>query len=155
MMQKITNTCATNLKRGAPNVEEMKLYVLIGIFHMCATDDNPVHKCCPDGEGSSYRQKRAIAKGEKLSHHKPTYKKEILLIIFPLINCLTEPKLLQRCAKMLTQNANESYNSTVWNRCPKTVYWCKISVETAVALATLNFNCGPAGIVRMMGQFKD
>ena len=34
MMQKITNTYATNLKRGAPNVEDMKLYMLGGIFHM-------------------------------------------------------------------------------------------------------------------------
>ena len=135
-------------------MEDMKLSVLGGIFHMCATDDNPVHKYCPDGEFSWCRHKRAIAKGEKPPPHKPTYKREIVPTIFPLIKRLTEPELLQRCSKMLTQNANESFNSTVWNRCPKTVYRCKSSVETAVALATLSFNCGPAGIVRVMDILK-
>ena len=155
MICKITNTYATNLRRGAPSVEDMRQCVLGGVFHMAATDDTPnMHKYCATGPESWCGYQRAVAKNEKPPHHKPTYTPEILSAIYPTVQRLIEPELIKRCARMLTQNNNESFNSTVWKRAPKTEYRGKRSIETAVALAVLNFNCGAPGITRVLGNLN-
>ena len=46
---------------------------------------------------------------------------------------------------MRTQNANECYNGKIWRRCPKTVGTSRHTVETAVSMASLDFNIGPNG----------
>ena len=98
---------------------------------MVSTDKIPKHENCPPGEDSWCRHCRAEAKNEPSPKHKPTFKAEILPIIFPLIKRICEPELLQRC----------SYRS-------------KMGIETAVALATLSFNCGPSGITRVMEKLS-
>ena len=152
MITKITNTYATNLKNNAPDPVKMKLGVLGGIFHMSSTDKQPNHKHCPSGENSWCKYNRAIATNTPPPPHKPTFKPDILPIIYPTIKRLTDIDLLKRCGKMLTQNANESFNATIWSRCRKTEFSKRENVETAVALATLAFNCGPYGIVNVMDK---
>ena len=154
MITKITNIYAANLKRAAPDVDKMRSDVIGGIFHMAATDKNPNHKKCPDGVDSWCSYKRAIANDETPPKHKPTYKHSIIPLIYPVIMRLTDKDLLARCARMKTQNANESFNSLVWKRAPKTEYRCKRSIETAVALATLDLNCGAAGITLVLEEMK-
>ena len=63
IIAKLTNTYATNLKRGAPNVDDMRKCVLGGFFHMMSTDDNPQHKYCPEGEESWCAYQRYWDKG--------------------------------------------------------------------------------------------
>ena len=152
MITKITNTYATNWKRGAPDPVGMKLAVMGGIFHMASTDSNPQHKYCPEGSESYCSYNRAIANEAPPPKHNPTFSNEVLKEIFPTVKRLTEPDLLKRCGKMLTQNANESYNAGVWRRAPKTEFRSMMNIETAVALATLSFNCGPYGITRVMEE---
>lgn len=45
-----------------------------------------------------------------------------------------------------TQNQNESFNSTIWLRCPKTEFCSLKSVEAAVGIAVLTFNHGATGL---------
>ena len=66
--------------------------------------------------------------------------------MFPVIKRMADPELLGRCADMGTQNANESFNSLVWRRASKTVFYSRSSVEIAVFLAVISFNAGPHGI---------
>ena len=145
-IEKITNTYATNLKSNAPDPEEMKKGVLAGFFHMMSTDDSPNHKFCPEGESSWCHYKRSEATGEPQRPHKPTFSRKVGSVIFPTIKRLTDLDLLKRCAKMGTQNANESFNSLIWKRSPKNEFHSRSSVETSTSLATLSFNCGPFGL---------
>ena len=145
-IKKITNTYATNLRDNAPHVEQMKLGVLGGFFHMMSTDKTPNHRLCPKGPTSWCKYNRALANNEVPGKHTPTFTPDIGKIIFPVIKRLTDSDLLKRCAKMTTQNANESFNSTIWQRCPKTQFVYLHAVETAVALAVLSFNMGPSGL---------
>ena len=55
---------------------------------------------------------------------------------------------------MLTQNANESYNTGVWRRAPKTEFMSMKSIQTAVALATLSFNCVPYDVTHVMNELQ-
>ena len=51
---------------------------------------------------------------------------------------LTHPELLERCSLLGTLNANKCLHSVVWRRAPKT----RSTVEIAVALGVVQFNCG-------------
>ena len=51
---------------------------------------------------------------------------------------------------MLTQNDNECFNAQIWRRCPKTEATSLRTVETAVAMATLEFNQWPLGFQKVL-----
>ncbi|KAK6187926.1 hypothetical protein SNE40_005845 [Patella caerulea] len=144
-MKKVSATYATNLKRGAPDPLSMKNAVYGGFFHMLSTDEDPHHSRCPDGINSWCGYNRRRAQGLPLTAHKPTFSREVGELILPAIKRLTDLDLLARCANMKTQNNNESYNSCIWKRCPKSDSASLKRIETAVALATLDFNAGPEG----------
>ena len=55
---------------------------------------------------------------------------------------LTKADTLRKCLHGLTQNPNESFNSTIWERAPKTVYWGLDTLELAVYDAVANYNYG-------------
>jgi hypothetical protein len=52
----------------------------------------------------------------------------------------------------MTQNANESFNQMIWQRCPKTYWAGRKSVCIAVTLATLKFNEGAGGVFRFLQE---
>ena len=60
--------------------------------------------------------------------------------MIPLYTRLSHPDLLRRCVLGLTQNQNESFNATIWKRCPKEKNFGVKSVNNAVASATLTWN---------------
>ena len=51
-----------------------------------------------------------------------------------------------------TQNQNESFNSIIWSRCPKTGFCSRVSVEIAVSLAVITFNHGLEGLSPLFGR---
>ena len=85
------------------------------------------------------------------SHHLDQVFLEFLT---PLFDCLSEKKLLKRCLPGLSQNANESVNSLVWNRCPKHRNRGIKSVETAAASAIMQFNIGAEGRHGIMEELE-
>ena len=46
------------------------------------------------------------------------------------------------CVLEATQNLNDSFNSTIWQHCPKTEFCSATTVEIAVNLAVISFNLG-------------
>ena len=63
----------------------------------------------------------------------------------PVFDRLSEPRLLKRCVPDYSQNANESVNAMVWNRCPKYRSKGFVSVDTAAGSAAIAFNSGAQG----------
>ncbi|PFX21324.1 hypothetical protein AWC38_SpisGene14200 [Stylophora pistillata] len=55
---------------------------------------------------------------------------------------LSEPALLQRCLPGYTNNASESNNSLVWNKCPKHRWPGSKRIGMAANAAALYFSCG-------------
>ncbi|RUS68925.1 hypothetical protein EGW08_023314 [Elysia chlorotica] len=149
-IEKITNTYATNLKRSAPDVIQMRDDVYGGIFHMMSTDAEPRHHLCPPGIQSWCFFQRALALGDEPRKHRTSIKPDVAQFVLPIVDRLTQPDLLKRCAAMQTQNANECFNSLIWARCPKTEFASRRTVETAVALSVLAFNSGPTGIFSVL-----
>ena len=60
----------------------------------------------------------------------------------PVFEELSTDKLLGKCLHGLTQNQNESFNATIWERLPKTRFVSRTQLEFGVYDAVANFNIG-------------
>lgn len=76
-----------------------------------------------------------------------------LEMLGPMIDSLTDAKLLGRCLRGATQNANESINSVVWSILSKDKNHGYRSIRGAAALAVLFFNRGRSGLIRFFDKF--
>ncbi|CAN7944596.1 unnamed protein product, partial [Ixodes hexagonus] len=155
VMKRLTSFYATTLKDNAPDVVKMQKGVFASLFHSYSTDAEPRHQACPQGEDSwchFNRHKALVAAGKPSAPrpHRPAFSRDIAKELVPLYNRLSDKTLLARCCRMRTQNANESYNALVWKRCPKTEFASLRTVETAAAMAVLEFNLGPQGFERVL-----
>ncbi|GIX70836.1 uncharacterized protein LOC101238613 [Caerostris extrusa] len=67
-----------------------------------------------------------MANGKTISEKYTGLPNNILNIIKPVYLELCSRDLLQKCLHGKTQNANESFNGTLWRRVPKEVFvWLK------------------------------
>lgn len=159
VMKKLTSYYACALKDNAPDVKKMQRAVIASLLHTYSTDQEPRHLACPEGEESWCHHNRhealkAAGKPTAAKPHRPAFSKDVAKELVPLYNRLAEQDLLTRCSRMKTQNANESFNALIWKRCPKTEFASLRTVETAVALAVLEFNLGPRGFERALLQME-
>ncbi|KAM7288683.1 hypothetical protein ISCGN_028877, partial [Ixodes scapularis] len=69
------------------------------------------------------------------------FTRDIAKELVPIYNRLSDQSLFQKCCRMKTQNRNESFNTLIWKRCPKTEF---------VARAVLEYNLGPKGFERIL-----
>ena len=87
---------------------------------------------------------------EKTFQNKDHHLEPVFIeFLTPLYDRLSDPKLLKRCVPGYSQNANESLNALVWNRCPK-----HRNHGITVASATIQFNCGAKGRHPLMAKHK-
>ena len=59
---------------------------------------------------------------------------------------------MKKCLHGQTQNENESLNSVIWKKSPKTVFVSKKVLEIAVCSAVIEFNDGCCGIVKVLND---
>lgn len=126
------------------HVKDMEKDILASLHHS-VYHRNPAtqHKyCSPDW--CKYQQDK-VNKTQTYDHEQSkktklpaTFLKEML----PLYKRLTDNVLLRRCVMGLTQNQNESFNATVWAKCPKEKRLGANSVARALHLATATWNKG-------------
>ncbi|KZC13138.1 hypothetical protein WN55_05370 [Dufourea novaeangliae] len=70
--------------------------------------------------------------------------------LLPIYQDLSKKDLLERYVGGHTQNANESFNSTVWRLAPKHLNYGINIIEIAVFIAASVFNKGHCAILKMM-----
>ncbi len=72
----------------------------------------------------------------------------------PIFREISQDELLEKCLHGQTQNENESLNSVIWRKCPKSVFVCRKVLEIAVCSAVVEFNdgyCGIASVLKKLG----
>ena len=84
--------------------------------------------------------------------HTPKLPKDLGPFIKPVLTELSKRELLERCVLGATKNQNESFNSVIWSRCPKTGFCSLVSVDIAVNLAVITFNHGFEGLPPLFVQ---
>ena len=141
---KIQNYYGRAIKDYCNDISLLKKRIFAILFHLTSSDDHPKHMHCPPGTNSWCFWQRAIAASKDPGTHKEhdTLPSEIGRKLAPIFQRLTEENLLKRCARNKTQNANESFHSTIWKYCPKSVFVGRKTMGTAVALAMCRFSMG-------------
>ena len=123
-------------------VDEIKRAILATLYHGFSTDKKPQHSLCPTCKNSWCKFNSAAAYNRLPANHKDIVKlplNEELLgpHILPIYERLTADDLLNRCLRKKTQNANESFHSVVWAKCPKSNHQSKSRIEHAALTAAI------------------
>lgn len=108
---------------------------------------------CPPGADSWCKWQKAQTIDANFEHPAPLHP-DVQKHIFPIYEDLSQKDLLQRCLGGHTQNANESYNSTVWRFAPKHLHSELKIVEIAAYMAAGLFNEGYTSILQTMNTLE-
>lgn len=149
-----------NYYRGAilqnlNDVDKMRSSIWAGLFHSMSTDEKPLHQRCPAGEDSWCGYQKALARNEAPPSHATCHTyvaHDVAERMVGVYKRMSDQALLARLVHGGTQNANEAFNSQIWLRCPKTVFFGKRRVDGAVARAVGLFNEGATDLTRVMNK---
>lgn len=142
LINKLTSYYGWALKSHSGNVDEMHTAVWATYYHVTSTDEKPNHSFCPHGPYSWCKYNAAIAKNEPPPKSRYNLPYAVSNALRPVYERLSDKKLLQRCQRGKTQNANESLHSIIWSLVPKEKNASLFAVEAAVAEAVMRFNLG-------------
>ena len=104
------------------------------------------HYLCHRGTGSWCKHQRALAKREDPPQLHTTIPNKAASLLLNVFRKLSDPALIEHCLLGASQNQNESFNSLIWNRCPKIEFCSSTVVSIAVDLAVMTFNSGKVSL---------
>ena len=116
IIDKLQNYFGIALRCKVSNVKELKNSILANMFHVASSTDCNYHTYCPKSNDSWYQYNRDIVNGTNLYRAGPGSSVDVIAAIKPIYSTLSDESVLERCMHGLTQNANESFNSTIWER---------------------------------------
>ena len=125
----------------------MKKAIYASLFHFASSEKNQWHDHCPKGKDSWCGFQVNEANGTKTYKSGRGLNKVVVSHVKPIFENLASDELLRKCLHGLTQNQNESFNGTVWNRVPKETYVGLRQFEIGIYDAISNFNMGNVSIV--------
>lgn len=128
------------------DLDRMERSIWAIFYHSVSTNEHPQHQYCPEGKDSWCKYQQARAQSLTPPLHTPKIPADLAEHIKPVFSRLSSPQLLEKCLLGATQNQNESFNSTIWNRYPITEFASPGAVNIAVNLAVLTFNEGMIGL---------
>lgn len=154
IITKLTKYYGLAIRRNVNSVEGMRKDIMATIKHIFSTKENPDHGNCPSGADSWCKWQKAVAQGKDptLVDLTPPLNQSLKEHLLPIYEDLSKEDLLQRCLGGHTQNANESFNSTIWLMTPKHLHSGKKIVEISSFIAAGVFNEGYSSILRMMND---
>ena len=117
------------------------------------TTPSPQYQCCSSGQRSWCKFNWALANSEPSPPHSPTIHPDIVPPLKKVFKRLFHPTLMESCVLGATQNLNESFNSTIWQHCPKTVLLCNHG-EDVVNLAVISFNSGQVPFTKFQERLE-
>lgn len=153
LIDKFTTYYGNAIRGNSNSVQDMRKNIWAIYCHYRSTDEEPMHYFCPTGATSWCDYQKAVLSGKVLLYkHKNIVPIPVMEEIKPVFTELSAPKLLKKCLGGKTQNANESFNSTVWKYCPKTSGSSKTVADIATNEAVVMFNEGMGGRLNILKQ---
>lgn len=107
------------LKSHAGNMNLMHSAVMATYHHITSTDERQGYSLCPSGTNSRCRHNAATGRDEPPPKHRYNIPDNVSAALLTVYQRLADKKLLQRCQRGKTQNANEALHSVIWNLAPK------------------------------------
>ena len=121
---------------------------------MSSTDELPQHQFCPTGAHSWCKYQRAAAVNDLENFNHNPLPTAVMDAIRPVFIQMTSISLLQRCLGGQTQNSNECFNGILWKICPKNIFVGYETLSLSAKIATILFNDGMCGILRVMEKLN-
>jgi len=153
LIKKLTTYYGLAIRRNTQSKDNMKKEIMTTYYHLISTDEKPQHQFCPTGVDSWCAYNVAQSKNVPYEHPAPLHP-DVQKSILPIYEDLSRDDLLERCVGGFTQNANESFNSTVWRLAPKHLHCGSKIIEIAAYLAGGMFNDGYSFILRVMDDLQ-
>ena len=107
------------IRSNIGNLHVMKKAIYASWCHVSSSEENNFHTHCTEGTNSWCTYQADIANGTSTHIHGKGVKAEIIKHVKAVFDGLSDETLLKKCLYGKTQNANESFNGTIWNRIPK------------------------------------
>ena len=136
------------IKKNAGDVQAMRRAIMAAPHHITSTDAKHDHSYCPENGWCWFKNPTTTQ-----TNHKPDLPHQMLEIILPLYKRLSSDELLERCARVATQNANECVNGVIWKNCPKTQWSDRRSVMIGATMGVMTFNGGTTELERVQRKF--
>ena len=133
---------------GSP--EQISEWTLAMFDHISSSNANPKHDDC-DPRFCKYL--KAIWDGEAYDHDDPAHfhiPMAVMKHVEDIFHDLADINLLSRVVHGKTQNANECFNSTVWNLLSKNGFANRPLVELAVYMAVCQYNEGQLSTLEVL-----
>ena len=126
------------------HIKSMKKSILASLYHSVYNKKpKTMHQYCPV-EWCQYQKdkKNKTSLYDHAAVEKKSLPNKFLKHMLPLYKRLSTDALLKGCVPGLTQNQNESFNATIWKRCPKERLFGASAVERALTFAIVTWNSG-------------
>lgn len=122
LIDRLQNYYGIAIRANVGDLHAMKQATSASLFHCSSNDEAPRHGLCPLGPESWCGFNRQKALGGGRYKHKGGLSDGVLNQVKPVYADLCKEELLSKCLHGKTQNANESFNSMIWQRVPKDVH---------------------------------
>ncbi|XP_071582033.1 uncharacterized protein [Temnothorax nylanderi] len=149
LIKKLTTYYGLAIRRNIDSVDYMAKAVMATYYHLCSTNEKPRHENCPEG-ADSWCKWRVAETADKHFDHPPALHPDVQKHLLPIYEDLSRKDLLERCLGGHTQNANESFNSTVWRLAPKHLNSGINIIEITAIIASGVFNESYYAILKLM-----
>lgn len=149
LIKKLTKYYGLAIRRNIESVDEMAKAIMATYYHLCSTNEKPRHENCPPGP-DSWCKYRVAEVSDINFDHPPALHPDVAKHLLPIYEELSKKDLLERCLGGHTQNANESFNSTIWRLAPKHLNSGIKIIEIAAFLAAGIFNEGYYAVLKIM-----
>lgn len=106
MIKTLQTYYQTAIKNNAGDIKAMKQAIMATPYHVTSSDDDPDHRSCPENSWCWF-------KNPDRPKTRPDLPKQMLEKLLPVYERLSNDKLLERCSRVSTQNANESLNGVI------------------------------------------
>lgn len=137
------------------NINEMRDAIWAIYYHYLSSDEDPQHFLCPF-ENDTWCDYNRAANDDQLEgfSHNVKVEPEKWEKSHSIFVDLTNQALLERCANGYRQNVNESFNSLIWLRLPKTTYRSIDSIKLGLFDAVICSNEKYSGRLKVLDELE-
>ena len=142
-IDRLQNYYGIAIRSNVGNLPKMKKAIYAALMHVASNKDNNYHWAhCPPGGDSWCTYQRDIVNKTTTHVCGDGLPNDVIKHVKPIFEALANDDLLSRCLHGLTQNQNESFNGTTWNRIPKDRFVKLNTFEIGMYDAVAHFNVG-------------
>ena len=154
-IDRLQNYFGIAVRSNVGDLKEMQKAVRACLFHVASSSKNNYHNAyCPTGETSWCKYQRDKALGTSDYKAGKGLPLKVIKHVKPIFEDLSKESLLQKCLHGQTQNRNESFNSLIWERLPKSTYVSLNQLRLGSYDAIAHFNIGKQSSIRIFKQLN-